>query len=94
MHQKEDHIQQLAGYFKKNLSKGYTPDSLKFSLMNQGYSRISIDKSLELANEQLAKIAPILKEKPQITYRIYPEIHEKEDIGFFKKILKRFFKNL
>lgn len=88
MYRPEDHIQQLANYIKNNISKGYTIDSLKFSLLSQGYSRISIDKAIDLANEQLAKKAPILKEKPQITIKTYPEYEEKK--GFFKK-LKSFF---
>ena len=32
-----NYIQQLADYIMKNLSKGYTVDALRFSLMNQGY---------------------------------------------------------
>ena len=89
MYKPEDHIQQLADYFKKNLSKGYTPDSLKFSLMNQGYSRISINKAIELANEQLAAIAPPMKEKPQIIYRTTPETIEEP--GFLKRAWKKLF---
>lgn len=84
-----DHVQQLADYLKKNLSKGYTIDSLKFSLINQGYSRISIAKAIELSNQQLAETAPIMKEKPQIIYKSYPEIEEKP--GFFKRIFMKLF---
>lgn len=90
MYRPEDHIQQIADYVKKNLSKGYTLDSLKFSLMSQGYSRISVEKAIEVANQQLAQQAPILKEKPQITYRTIPETNIQEE-GFFKKLFRRFF---
>ena len=69
MNPSRDPVQQLADYFKKNLSKGYTPDSLKYSLMSQGYSKISVEKALSLANKQLASLAPKMREKPQITYR-------------------------
>ena len=69
MHQ-INYIKQLAEYIIKNLSKGYTLDALRFSLMNQGYSKISVDKAIEIANKQLAAEAPIMKEKPQITYKI------------------------
>ncbi|MFA5857169.1 MAG: hypothetical protein WC867_07435 [Candidatus Pacearchaeota archaeon] len=93
MHRPEDHTQQLADYFKKNLAKGYTLDSLRFSLINQGYSRISINKAVEIANLQLADSAPVIREKPQITYTAYSE-NEKIDLekGFFKKIIKKLFK--
>ncbi|MEK6860025.1 MAG: hypothetical protein AABX54_04390 [Nanoarchaeota archaeon] len=89
MHKPEDHIQQLADYFKKNLSKGYTLDSLRFSLLNQGYSRISVNKAIEIANQQLAAVAPPMKEKPQIIYRTIPEVEEKP--GFFRRILIKLF---
>ena len=73
-----DYIQQLADYIKKNLSKGYTLDSLKFALQNQGYSRSSIDRAIELANEQLAKLAPKMIEKPVIKIERIPVEQEQE----------------
>lgn len=89
MYKPEDHVQQLADYFKKNLSKGYTLDSLKFSLLNQGYSRISVNKAIELANQQLAAVAPPMKEKPQIIYRAIPDMEEEP--GFFKRLWMKLF---
>jgi len=68
-----NYIQQLAEYVMNNLSKGYTIDALRFSLINQGYSKISVDKAIETANKKLAEKAPIMKEKPQITYKIIDE---------------------
>ena len=70
MYQPEDYIQQLADHIKINLKKGYTTMALRVSLINQGYSKISIEKAIELANKQLADSAPEMKEKPQISYRI------------------------
>jgi len=63
----------LVNYIKKNLSKGYTIDSLKWALINQGYSRIEVSRAIEQANKELAKKAPILKEKPIIRYEILDE---------------------
>lgn len=60
--------QQLADYIKKNLAKGYTLDSLRYSLLKQGYSRTSVEKALEIANTQLADSAPKMVEKPVIKY--------------------------
>lgn len=65
--------QQLAEYIKKNLKKGYTLDSLKFSLITQGYTKISVENAINLANKQLANELPEVKEKPQITYKIIEE---------------------
>ncbi len=85
----ENYIQQLANYIKKNLAKGYTLDSLRIALENQDYSRISIERAIKLANEQLASSAPIMKEKPRITYKIIPELEEsaKTKKSFWKKLL-------
>jgi hypothetical protein len=73
MYQPKDVTGQLAEYIRKNLAKGYNQDTLKFSLISQGYSRITVDNALERANKELAiKIEPV-KEKPRITYTIVDE---------------------
>ena len=68
-----DNKRQLVEYFKKNLSKNYTPDTLKFALIDQGYSRSVIDEAIEIAYKELAEKAPILKEKPVIKYEVYDQ---------------------
>ena len=86
--------QQLADHIKKNLSKGYTLDSLKFSLMQQGYSRTSVEKGIELANKQLAETAPKMVEKPVIKYEMVNDAdmaakvaaQDSASKGFFKKV--------
>ncbi len=72
----------MVDYFKKNLGKGYTVDTLKFSLMNQGYSRSAIEFALEIAQKELAVVAPILKEKPVIRHSI---IDEQDNVIVVKK---------
>ena len=69
----EVYKRKLVNYFKKNLVKGYTPDSLKFALMSQGYSRTAVDTAYEDAIKELAAKAPILEEKPKIKYQIIDE---------------------
>ena len=69
----KDYRRQLVDYFKKNLTKGYTIDSLKWALINQGYSRIAIETAIKQLNKELAEKAPILKEKPIIKYEIIDE---------------------
>ena len=54
----------------KNLKKGYTDESLKWALVNQGYSRTVVDEALKEAHMELAARAPILKEKPKINYEV------------------------
>ena len=89
-----NYIHQLADYVLKNLSKGYTVDALRFSLINQGYSKISVDNAIEIANKKLAAKAPIMKEKPQITYKIIDEENnpiQTSEINTKKSFLKKIF---
>ncbi|MBT96498.1 MAG: hypothetical protein QF567_00680 [Candidatus Pacearchaeota archaeon] len=63
----------LVEYLKKNLKKNYTEESLKWALIDQGYSRTDVLRSLEQANKELAEKVPVLKEKPVIKYQIIDE---------------------
>ena len=69
----EDYKNKFTEYFKKNLKKGYTEESLRWALVNQGYSRTLIDSALERTHKELAEEAPILKEKPVINYELLDE---------------------
>ena len=94
MNQPQSITHQLADHIKKNLNKGYTEDSLKFSLMNQGYSRITIERAMEIANKELAEIVPEMKEVPQITIKLIDTENQDEVInitnqpkaGFWRKL--------
>lgn len=83
------YITQLVNYLKKNLKKGYTLESLKWALINQGYSKTTVDRAIELTNKELAKEAPILKEKPVIKYEIIDE-HD-NPVTIKKPFWKKFF---
>jgi len=76
----EEYRSKLAEYFKKNLRKGYPEESLKWALVNQGYSRNMIDSALERTHKELAEEAPILKEKPTIKYEVLDENNKPVDI--------------
>jgi len=62
--------EQLVVYIEKNIKKGYTLDSLRFSLIKQGYSKISVENAIDFANKKLAQKIPPLKEKPSISYKV------------------------
>lgn len=85
-----DYVQQLADYIKKNLAKGYTTDSLRIALENRDYSRSAIERAIKLANEQLAKQAPALKEKPVIKYEVIDKVQVEPEKGFWNRIKKLF----
>ncbi len=80
---------QLVDYFKKNLKKGYTPDTLKWALVSQDYSRVMVENSLDQAQKELAKEAPVFKEKPKIKYELLDE--KDNPVSFKKPLWKRIF---
>ncbi|MBS3066014.1 hypothetical protein J4229_03145 [Candidatus Pacearchaeota archaeon] len=81
----KNYLQQLADYLKNNLKKGYTKESLKWALVNQGHSKLEVEKAIRLVDAELASEAPVLKTKPVITYNIEPVVENK------KPFWKRFF---
>ncbi len=83
------HRRKLINYFKKNLSKGYTSETLKWALIRQGYSRTDISRALEQANKELAEKAPVLKEKPVIKCRVIDENNNVLDVKVKKPLWKR-----
>ena len=69
--------QQLTNYIKKNIVKGYTPETLKYALISQGYSKSAIEKAMVQANQEMADTVPEMNEKPRITHKI---LTDKENI--------------
>jgi len=89
MIKKGDYIGELSVYIKKNLRKGYTKESLKWALVNQGHSKLEVEKAINKAEDELAKEAPVLKTRPEITYDVVEPrdavVEEKKP--FWKRIL-------
>ena len=86
---RKDYQQQIVDYILKNISKGYPIDSLKWALINQGYSRTSVEKAIEQVHQELAKKVPKFKEKPKIKYEILDQ--EDKPIQIKKPLWKRVF---
>ena len=84
-----DSRKNLVEYFKKNIAKGYTLESLKIALTKQGYSSALINRAVEDLNKELAQKAPIVKEKPKIKYEIYDE--NDKPIKIKKSFMSKFF---
>jgi lipid II:glycine glycyltransferase (peptidoglycan interpeptide bridge formation enzyme) len=84
----ETYLKKLVDYLKKNLKKGYTLESLKWGLIGQGYSRTAVERAIDELNKELAKKAPVLKEKPTIKYEIIDENDKPVTIkkSFWKRI--------
>ena len=83
----EEYRKRIVNYLKKNLAKRYTLESLKWALVNQGYSRAIVEKAIKQTNEELAKEAPVLKEKPKINYQLLDEYDK--PVAFQKSFWRR-----
>jgi len=68
-----EYKRKVIDYLKKNIGKGYTPESLRWALVKQGYSRTMVDAAIREANKEFSKETPVLKEKPVITHEIMGE---------------------
>jgi hypothetical protein len=72
-------LEDIVDYLKKNLRKGYTKESLRWALTNQGYSKLEIEKAMRKVDQEMAEEAPVLRTKPQIRYeRIEPVQEERK----------------
>lgn len=83
-----NYLQNLVDYAKRNLKKGYNSDSLRWALINQGHSRIEVDKALSMAqsetsreNLSASKVKP--ETAPQI--QIMPSLEPEEKVPFWKR---------
>jgi len=82
-----NYLSNLSNYVKKNLDKGYTKESLKWALINQGHSKLEIEKAFKIAEAEMMKNAVSQQSsKPKISYEaaeIAPVQPEKQ--SFWKK---------
>lgn len=69
------YLRKIVEYIKKNLGKGYSEESLMWSLVHQGYSRTEVNHALQVAKEELAK-ERFDKDKPIIKYEVIDEDNE------------------
>lgn len=88
MGKREDYVQELVEYFRKNVRKGYTKESLKWALVNQGHSRLEVEKAMRRVDEALGQEAPVLKTKPEIKFEV---IEPKDAVIEKKSWWKRWF---
>lgn len=86
--------EKLVEYLKRNLRKGYTLESLKWALVKQGYSRSAVELAIQKVQEEMSEKAPVIKEKPVISYHLvddnFNEIPVKLKKPFWKRILEIF----
>ena len=88
MKKEPTYIDTLSGRIKNNLKKGYNKESLKWALVNQGHSRIEVDKAfrqaeVEISQESIeeAKHRAAIAPQPMIE----PIVEEMPKKGFFAR---------
>lgn len=91
---KEDYIPQLVEYLRKNLQKGYKIDQLRWALVKQGYSRVAIEKAIEIIEKEFPKVKKEQKKEeispPSVEPpKIEKEEPEKKKKGFFSWLFGR-----
>ncbi len=74
---------------KKNISKGYDQETLKWALIEQGHSKSEVREILEMANTELEKEKPKYSEKkeiPKIKHELYDVDNKPIRLPFFKRV--------
>lgn len=83
-----DQTKPLIEYLQKNIRKGYKLEDLKWSLIGQGHSKVSVDKAIEFVKEIEEAKKSEMPEKIEIIRPV--DIPVKEEKTFLQK-LKSFF---
>jgi hypothetical protein len=81
-----ERVDQIVEYLKKNVSKGYRTQDLKWALISQGYSKIEVDKGMKEYEEFRALQRPKLIEPPKPEVIVEMPKVEPEKKGFFKRL--------
>jgi len=86
---KVDQISPLVDYMRRNLAKGYKISDLRWTLVSQGYSRIEIDKALNMINQEQAEEEKRKAQIEEATKKMFttpPEVIKEEKKGFFGRL--------
>ena len=85
MFKEKNVIDEIIEYINKNTKKGYTQDSLRWALSNQGYSRIEIERAFKRIKSQLSSENSVVKATPEIEYKPFPSFEEPKK-SFWQKL--------
>ena len=75
----EDYIKETVDYLRRNMEKGYSLEELKWALINQGKSRVLVEKSVETIQKEQAQQNEIkaMQSKP-VQQQIVQVLDEKD----------------
>lgn len=80
-----DSLKGLIDYLQRNLKKGYKLDELKWALISQGHSRVSVDKAVKYVvdMQEAQKAKKIDTAKPEV---LQMPVQVEEEPSFWQKI--------
>jgi len=80
-----DSLKGLIDYLQRNLKKGYKLDELKWALISQGHSKVSVDKAVKYVSEiqEAQKLKKVETATPEVLQMPAP-VEEEE--GFWQKV--------
>lgn len=76
MFQEKKYQGHILDYIKRNLAKGYSKESLKWTLVKQGNSKVEVEKAIEQAEMEISREKARSIEKPIITQSVEPLTQE------------------
>ena len=79
-----DYIKGLVRYTERNLSRGYTVDQIKLTLIQQGYSKAAVDRAVRIAEANRPKVVEVVKEEPKIVPVMEEQVPAKKRTWFHK----------
>ena len=82
----DDYPYKLAKHIERNLSKGYTIESVRWSLLNQGHTRTAVDKAILLAQKDMASRVPKMDVPVKEEKVVIVDKKEQKKKGFFAKL--------
>ena len=80
-----DYMKGLVRYTQRNLSRRYTVDQIRLTLLQQGYSRAAVDRAIKIALESMPKAPVDVKPAPKIEV-MEPEFVPERKRNFFQKL--------
>jgi predicted DNA-binding protein with PD1-like motif len=91
MPKEKEIVTKIVEYVEKNLKKGYSLEELKWALINQKYSKIEINKALEIISARTNKAKQEERQKEILAATVVEENQFDEiEKGFMKKFFKKF----
>lgn len=92
----EPYGKKIEEYLTKNLAKGYNINALKWALIEQGYSKVAVEKAIRNVKEKMSKNEEKIVKPNTISVDVVPvESEQKAEIvnsepenkGFFGKVV-------